>query len=356
MTKKRNLSITLIVLALIVLLLNIISNVITYFTLKQDETNYIYKITYEEDFEPGASTSYYLYTDGNIKVQRTTYCSAINCPATTSDLENINFDKETKKITYHYLLSLTKGQKDTKIKHSDIYNDDKKISIFNYLNSEDTDLIKLEIDDYQYKLELSKDNNYHLIYLKENTITAANLYYKNYDREKVQIHKLKFNETNTKLIKEFILNQYEKEETYKNIYYSSFEHKDKIILDAIISNNETLLSNIEKEKNLLYKLGFTGLNCLTPSLDIYDDSTYEFYNTYTTDGTNPTPKKGTYNYDLNKLITASVDENILDNGVAFVLTNKDKTYYYEVTNPTLNEFLNTTTLTISSFTCGLEAE
>ena len=356
MTKKRNLSIALIVLALIVLLLNIISNVITYYTLKQDETNYIYKITYEEDYEPGASTSYYLYTDGNIKVQRTTFCSALNCSATTSELEDINFDKETKKITYHYLLSLTKGQKDTEIKHSEIYNDDKKTSIFNYINNEDSDLIKLEIDDYQYKLELSKDNNYHMIYLKDDTITVANLYYKNYDREKVQIHKLKFNETNNKLIKEFILKQYEKEETYKNIYYSSFEHKDKIILDAIISNKETLLSNFENEKTLLYKLGFVGLNCLTPSLHIYDDLTYEFYNTYTTDGTNPTPKTGTYNYDLNKLIAASVDENILDNGLAFTLTAKDKTYYYEVTNPTLNEFLNTTELTVSSFTCGLESE
>lgn len=356
MTKKRNLSIALIVLALIVLLLNIISNVITYYTIKQDETNYIYKITYEEDYEPGASTSYYLYTDGNIKVQRTTFCSALNCSSTTSELEDINFDKETKKITYHYLLSLTKGQKDTEIKHSEIYNDDKKTSIFNYINNEDSDLIKLEIDDYQYKLELSKDNNYHMIYLKDDTITVANLYYKNYDREKVQIHKLKFNETNTKLIKEFILKQYEKEETYKNIYYSSFEHKDKIILDAITSNKETLLSNIENEKTLLYKLGFVGLNCLTPSLHIYDDLTYEFYNTYTTDGTNPTPKTGTYNYDLNKLIAASVDENILDNGLAFTLTAKDKTYYYEVTNPTLNEFLNTTELTVSSFTCGLESE
>lgn len=356
MTKKINLSIVLIVLALIILLLNIISNVITYYTLKQDETNYIYKITYEEDYEPGASTSYYLYTDGNIKVKSTTYCSAIDCEATTSELEDLNFDKETKKLTYHYLLSLTNGQKDTEIRHSDIYNDDKKTSIFYYIKSGDSDLIKLEIDDYQYKLELSKDNNYHLIYLKEDTITIANLYYKNYDREKVQIHNLKFNETNTKLVKDFIIKQFEKEEIYKNIYYSNFEHKDKIILDAIISNKETLLANIENEKILLYKLGFSGLNCLTPELHIYDDLTYEFYNTFTTDGKNPTPKKGTYNYDLNNLIASSVDGNTLDTGVAFMLTGKEKTYYFEVTNPALNEFLSTTELTVSSFTCGLESE
>ena len=83
--------------------------------------------------------------------------------------------------------------------------------------------------------------------------------------------------------------------------------KEYMMLGAL---KEQLDDQDENEKTLLYKLGFVGLNCLTPSLHIYDDLTYEFYNTYTTDGT----------------------------------------------NPTLNEFLNTTELTVSSFTCGLESE
>ena len=181
MPKTKNLFIIGIVLAAIIIVLNIIVNIINYQVKKQDETNYIYKITYDEDYEPGSQTTYFLYTDGNVKVKSTVFCGAIDCEPTVSELEDLDFSKENLKLTYHYLLSLTNGKKETIIKNSDIYNDDKKISIFSYINRGEEQLLKLEIDDYQYKLEVGKENNYHLIYLKDNTINVANLYYENFD-------------------------------------------------------------------------------------------------------------------------------------------------------------------------------
>ena len=130
-----------------------------------------------------------------------------------------------------------------------------------------------------------------------------------------------------------------------------------MILDAIIANDESLLKDLSNVKELLYTLKFVGLDCLTPTLDIYDDKSYDYNYTFTTDGSEPTPRKGTYDYDLNKLLkTTNVDELGEHHMVYFYLKNKKKSYYLGIEDKDLIDFLASANLTTESFMCSLEYE
>lgn len=64
--------------------------------------------------------------------------------------------------------------------------------------------------------------------------------------------------------------------------------------NSTAETSETNNSNTNKQQ--LYTITYNGLNCPTPSLILYDDNTYEYYHTFTTNGKPPTPKTGTLRY------------------------------------------------------------
>ena len=362
--KKKNLIMLILIIAVIISVLSVTLCVITLTNkdqeenIIQDETNYQYKLTYSKDYIPGSQIEYFLYENGNIKIKTTSFCSTLNCTPKEGELEELSFSKKNLKLTYDYLKELLNDEKEITITDSEIEEDDKKKNILWYIEEKREELIPLEISNYEYKLELSKGNNYHLIYLEKNTIKIANLFYKNYDLYKTTTNIINFNKTNTKLLIEFIKKQFEDNETFNNIYYGSYPYKEKIMLDSIIENKESLLDNIDEIKNYLYTMKYEGMNCLTPSMSIYDDNSYEFYNTYTTDGSLPKPKLGTYNYDLTRLTKITNYKDLNDDPAGFfVLTNKDKvSYYLNINDPDLQAFLSTTNLNTSSFMCALEHE
>jgi hypothetical protein len=227
--------------------------------------------------------------------------------------------------------------------------------MFFNISYEREELIQLDASNYDYKLELAKGNNFHLIYLEDNKINVANLIYENYDLVEIKKHTINFE--NNKIIKDFIKEQFEKDETFKNIYYTGYSYKDKLIMDAIIENNEDYIKNIEAAKELLYTLNYVGMDCLTPTLDIYDDKSYDYNYTFTTDGSEPTPKKGTYDYDLNKLLKTTKYEDVPEHPAGFFyLKGKEKNYYLGMEDKELDDFLKTAGLTKASFTCSLEHE
>lgn len=313
-----------------------------------------FTVRIEEDYEPGASTTYYLHKDGSIEFTHTKYCSAIDCEPTTSDKKILDFEKENLKLTYDFLRNLIEEGNEVTIYDSQIEDEKTKSLLFD-ISYEREELISLELSNYEYKLELGKGNNFHLIYLEGDKINVANLIYENYDLVGIKKHQIKFE--NNKIIKEFIKEQFDKGETFKNIYYTGSSYKDKLILDAIIENNEDYIKNIDEAKELLYTLNYVGMNCPTPTLDIYNDKSYDYNYTYTTDGSEPTPKKGTYDYDINKLLKTTEYEEISEHPAGFFyLKGKDNKYYLGMEDKDLDDFLKTAGLTKGSFTCSLEHE
>lgn len=359
MTKKKILIVSVLAVALLTVILSMIFYIISLSSkpveVEKPKKEYgEFTVRYEEDYEPGASTTYYLHKDGSIEYVHTQYCSALDCEPTTSEKESLEFEKENLKLTYNFLRNLIEEGNEVTIYKSQI-KDDKTSSMFFNISYEREELIPLDASNYDYKLELSKGNNFHLIYLEDDKINVANLIYENYDLKEIKKHTIRFE--NKKVIKEFIKEQFKKDETFKNIYYGSYEYKDKMILDAIIANDESLLKDLSEAKELLYTLKYVGMDCLTPTLDIYNDKTYDYNYTYTTDGTEPTPLKGTYDYDINKLLKTTKYEDVPEHPAGFFyLENKKKSYYLGMEDKDLADFLASANLSTASFMCSLELE
>jgi hypothetical protein len=359
MTKKKVLIVSILAVALLTAVLSLIFYIISLpskpVEIEKPKFEYgEYTIRYEEDYEPGASTTYHLHKDGSIEYTHTRYCSAKDCEPETTELKKLEFSEENLKLTYKFLVSLLEEKKEITIYSSQI-KDDKTNSLMFYISDEREELISLEMSDYDYKLELYKNNNFHLIYLEDDKINVGNLIYENYDLKEITKHTINFE--NNKIIKSFIVEQFDKKETFKNIYYSAYEYKDKLILDAIIANDESLIKDLSNVKELLYTLKFVGLDCLTPTLDIYDDKSYDYNYTYTTDGSEPTPLKGTYDYDINKLLKTTKSDEVPDHPAGyFYLSNKKKSYYLGMEDKDLADFLASANLSTASFMCSLELE
>ena len=192
MGKKRILIISIFTVALLTVILSLIAFIIS-LPSKSKEVEVPKKeygeftIRYEEDYEPGASTTYYLHKDGSIEYIHTQYCSALDCKPTTSEKEPLEFEKDNLKLTYKFLRNLIKKGNEVTIYDSQI-KDEKTKSMFFNISYEREELIPLDASNYDYKLELAKGNNFHLIYLKDNKINVANLIYEKYDLVEIKKH------------------------------------------------------------------------------------------------------------------------------------------------------------------------
>ena len=359
MEKKRILIISIFAIALLTVILSLIVFIISLpekaKEIEKPKVEYgEFTVRYEDEYEPGSSTTYYLHKDGSIEFTHTKYCSAKDCEPTTSDKKNLDFEKENLKLTYEFLRNFIKEDNEVTIYNSQI-KDEKTKSMMFYILYDREEFIPLEMSDYDYKLELGKGYNFYDVYLKGNKIDVASTIYEKYDFVGIQTHTIKFKKQ--EILVDFIKEQFEKDETNKNIYYTGYSYKDKLILDAIIENNEDYIKNIEEAKELLYTLKYVGMDCLTPTLDIYDDKSYDYNYTFTTDGSEPTPKKGTYDYDLNKLLKTTKYEDVPEHPAGFFyLKGKEKNYYLGMEDKELDDFLKTAGLTKASFTCSLELE
>ena len=97
----------------------------------------------------------------------------------------------------------------------------------------------------------------------------------------------------------------------------------------------------EPKRVVLYKMNYNGIDCLTPTLYLYDDNTYEYYYTFTTEGKEIIPKTGKYNYDFSKVLK-KIDKYEEDpTGPYIIRTQDDKQYTTYITNNELKEFLGT---------------
>lgn len=127
--------------------------------------------------------------------------------------------------------------------------------------------------------------------------------------------------------------------------------KNNEINEANNSNNAKETSeknNSNTNKQQLYTIKYNGIDCPTPSLILYDDNTYEYYYTFTTNEKQPTPKTGTYNYDINEIIN-NINNNEENYDPYTITDNNGNKYTTSGTNEKLIEFLNS--IDVNLVTC-----
>ena len=98
----------------IIVLLAIILVVVAIYKLNVDN-NYIYKITYKDEFIPGATYTFYIDKNYKVKAVKETYCSTMNCIETgntsTEEKYDVNISDENQELFKVFVIKLFSGGK-----------------------------------------------------------------------------------------------------------------------------------------------------------------------------------------------------------------------------------------------------
>ena len=202
---------------------------------------------------------------------------------------------------------------------------------------------EIDIEDYKYRLNyLKNDSLSYAIYFKnDETILVKKLTINDaFDITNIETYSLKFSSDSLNILNNYIKGQTEKEGK-NNIYkYSNLRKDETPIINSIIENNESYLSNIESIPKLIYTIQYEGIDCDTPILYLYSDNTYEYYDTFTTLDERLIPKTGAYTFDVTKIIDSvnKYEEN--SQGPYYIEDYDENIFETYGTNIELQEFLN----------------
>ena len=89
--------------------------------------------------------------------------------------------------------------------------------------------------------------------------------------------------------------------------------------------------NNDNNKNLLYEIYYNGLDCLTPTLKLYDNNTYELYDTFEVEDKNLKPKVGNFNYDVS-LIVENIDKYEINENDFYIIKDNQSNIYKAFSN------------------------
>lgn len=209
---------------------------------------------------------------------------------------------------------------------------------------------EINVEKYQYKLDYRKNKNIgYVFYFKDNKKIIGKKLKINDDYNIVDIHtyEINFSEKNTDLIYEY-MEELSKEEESKSIYKTSIYKDEEAIINSLINNDELYMLNSSNIK-LLYEFSYEGLNCMTPILRLYDNNTYEYYYTYTTNEQKELiPKVGSYNYDVKNIIN-NIDKYERNKyGMYIIEDNLNNEYITYSSNKELKEFLESINVKLST--------
>lgn len=213
-------------------------------------------------------------------------------------------------------------------------------------------IIILNKDVVKYTINYIHNNENYVIKIYENKVTV------NY-KETVECikapcepidksFKVKFDEDSMNKVYDLVDEMFSDDEKVKDIKSNTISKEQKKILNAVITNDDSELKkgeepttkpdeNPSSNKNLIFSIRSTRINCETVILKVYDDSTYELY---TSSDPQAKPKTGSYSYDVASIIeNASKYED--DKKGHFLLTKKDgETIKLYSNNKELREFLD----------------
>lgn len=96
----------------------------------------------------------------------------------------------------------------------------------------------------------------------------------------------------------------------------------------------------DENKNLLYKIYYSGLDCPTPTLKLYDNNTYELYDTFVVGGKGLKLKVGNFNYDVSLIVENINKYKIYEYDPYIIEDNQDNTYRISSNNMDLTNLLD----------------
>ena len=336
---KKNLLIILLIIIFILLIITI------YLKFKKSsKINTYFEIIYYDDFIPGSKYDISIQDNNMVEITITHFCSALNCKPTTErrtfNYSNNNFEKLQKFVNNNFSSN-----------YFEIYNSkltDRQKEVMQGLLLGEY-FFETNVEEYKYKIEYSKNDclTYVIYFKNDNSILVKELKINNdYDIVSVNTFLLDFSPKNKAILTDYIEKETKKENS-NIIYKYATLRKDEInIFNSIVENDESYLNNIENEANLSYTISYVGINCPTPTLYLYSDNTYEYYDTFSADNEMRIPKTGTYDYDISKIINNidKYEEN--EFGLYYIKEENGKNYETYNTNTELQELLSSLDITL----------
>ncbi len=303
----------------------------------------IYEITYYDELEPGSKYDISIQ-DNRVEITTTHFCSVINCNPTTEKEAFVYSKDNLKKLTT--FIDNNFSNKYIVVHNNELTERQQEI-IQGLLLGEY--FFETSVEEYKYKIEYSKNDSltYDIYFKKDNSILVKKLKINSdYDIVKVDTYSINFSKDNLKILNNYIEKEVKNENSNIIYKYSSLKKDEINIINSIIENKESYLNDIQNEAKLIYTITYNGIDCQTPSLYLYSDNTYEYYYTFSTNNEILVPKKGTYDYDITKIINNinKYEENQM--GSYYIKDSNNNSYVTYNTNIELQELLKSLDITL----------
>ena len=320
--------ILLIIIGVIACLIFVIGGLFVY-----KKVNVVYTVIYNDMYIPGSKSEILVYSD-RVKIITTQYCSAIDCDDSTEveifDYSKKNLEKLIKFISDNFSGNYIEINRDE-------LTDKQQEVIQSILLGEY--FFESTVEDYKYKILYSENNNSsYNIYFKSNGSILVKRFEINdsYDIVGLKSYELAFSEESVNILNKYIEREVKNKENNVINKNGTLRKDEKNIFECIIKNDDSYLNDNTNVK-LSYTILFTGVNCLTPVLYLYDDNTFEYFDKFTSSGNLLIPKTGTYDYDIKKLFNNSGKND----DVYYTIRNfDDEDYVISSGNIDLMNFLN----------------
>lgn len=317
---------------------------ITFYGIKvlntKKENDYLYKIHYFEDYDPGRNHYIYVYDNYDILVISQQGCSAVECVEGTVTMpkeeKNVIFSEEGKEFLKEYFENLFKEKNSNSISlDSHELNNYESIIIYSIISNTEEELNSLK-KSHNYEMNYrDKDNLYYYkIYLSDKNIKITKSLNCAGCNSKTENYELDFSEENMKIVIDFITKIFSNVEGYKlNLNSIELSDNEKSIVDAIILNDESRINS-----EYLFIISDSSCDCIPNFVYFYLDKTY------VVKGTNDKViSEGEYELDPKVLINElkeNEDDSDDERGMNYYieLYNGDK-YWIRHDNKVIKEFL-----------------
>lgn len=308
-----------------------------------EEDKVIYQLLYYDDAIHGSKHDISIIKN-KITIDTIHFCSATDCGELDKTTKEMNYSNESIKKLIQFIennfLDKNKDNKEIVIYEWNLNEREKEIFRGLFLGEY---FFETSIEEYKYKLEYSKSNSLtYDVYFKNNgSIIVKKLTINNdYNITNIKTYTLKFSKRHLKILNNYIKKEIQDTNDSNIVYKNSTLKKDEIkIIASIVENNESYLDDIKDDTKLIYTISYSGINCLTPVLYLYDDNTYEYYYTFNTDEAPLIPKTGYYNYDVQKIIDNINGHKEDKYGVYTILDRDGKSYTTNSSNIKLQELI-----------------
>jgi len=344
--KKKN---VLVIAGIVILAILVVGFSACYIKEKKEraDNRIIYNFVYYDDATPGSKREVTI-KENKVEVITTNFCSAKDCKESEPKKEEDTYSRENMKKLQSFLDENFSFKEEEVLEiHENDLGGQKKEILTGVLYGEY--FFEVAVEDYKYKLDYSKNENLdYVVYFKEdNSILVKRLKINDdYDITDVKTYPIIFSKNGMNALYDYIEKEARGIEDGVINKNSTLRKDEELIIKSITENDEEHLKDIDSKPSVLYVITYQGVNCLTPTLYLYSDNTYEYYYTFSTDGKKLTPKMGTYDFDIKEVLKSSPSEESKI-GYYTIKDNNNKTYKVSALDQKMNELLGSINVSLS---------